>query len=101
MVEAILNRIEAAIATSTYDVMTDLAAELEAAMPGADADAALRQRAAVVARRLGAVAEGMRAAQWRLEDIRAMGRDGDRLVTYDMRGQRQDAAFGGQIGRRV
>ncbi len=103
MVEGVLDRIEAAIAQGAFDAFVDLSRQLEDAMatlPAGPPDA-VRVRAAHVARRLHAVAGGVRAAQWRLEDIRAMGRNGDRLVTYDGQGRRQDAGTGGQIARRV
>lgn len=100
----LLARIEAALDTADFAEMGRCAPLLEqavATLRGADVDLAdLRARAVRVSHRLQNAAEGVRAARWRLADIRAMGASGDRLVTYDGQGQRHDTGAGGLLTRR-
>ncbi|WP_045387744.1 hypothetical protein [Falsirhodobacter sp. alg1] len=63
--------------------------------------AALHAKAQRLSRKLAAAAEGVRAASWRLADIRAMGATGASLVTYDGQGRRADAAAQTTLSRRL
>ena len=103
-VQDLLTRIEAALAKADFAEMACCAPLLEGAIATLRRDdtdlAAIRMRALRVSRRLQSAADGVRAARWRLDDIRAMGTSGDRLVTYDGGGQRQDMGAGGLMNRR-
>jgi|GEM_PF-3576777 len=103
-VHDLLARIEAALTGADFDEMARCTPLLEGAIATLrkdDADlAAIRTRALRVSRRLQSAADGVRAARWRLDDIRAMGTSGDRLVTYDGRGQRLDSGAGTSLTRR-
>lgn len=101
----ILQRIDTALDHGDFETLATCLPQLEAAARDVPADAAalrlLRARAVRLAARLDAAAEGVRAARWRLSEIRSMGRNGDRLVTYDGQGQRQDTGAGGLLARRL
>lgn len=77
------------------DALEGIAEDMERALAAMDpADAAalagVRARAAEAASLLDAAGKGVRAARWRLAEIRAMGTDGGRLVTYDGKGRRAE-----------
>lgn len=77
------------------EALEGTAAELEQALALVDpadaaALAAIHARAAEAASLLEAAGRGVRAARWRLAEIRAMGTDGGRLVTYDGKGRRAE-----------
>lgn len=100
---ALLNRIDAALDAGNFDDLALCAPLLEEAVGTLHPDdglAALRQRALRLSSRLQSAAEGVRAARWRLADIRSMGRAGDKLVTYDGTGQKRDAGGAGLLTRR-
>lgn len=100
---ALLSRIDAALDAGDFNELATCAPLLEkaVAMLGTDDElVALRQRALRLSSRLQSAAEGVRAARWRLADIRSMGQAGDRLVTYDGTGQKRDAGGAGLLTRR-
>lgn len=55
--------------------------------------ARIRARASEVQVLLDAALRGLRAARFRVGEIRSMGADGSRLVTYDGRGQRAESGL--------
>lgn len=103
-VQDLLTRIETALTKADFAEMSRCTPLLEAAITTLRKDdtdlAAIRTRALRVSRRLQSAADGVRAARWRLDDIRAMGTSGDRLVTYDGQGQRHDSGMGTSLSRR-
>ncbi len=103
-VQALLTRIEDALDRGDFSELALAAPLLEPAIAGLRGEgadlAAMRAQAVRMSRRLRSAAEGVRAARWRLDDIRAMGTSGDRLVTYDVQGQRRDSGAGTSLTRR-
>lgn len=99
---ALLDRIDAALTEGDLEDVARCTPLLQEAVAALRADdlAEVRARAVRLSHRLQHAAEGIRAARWRLEDIRAMGAKGDRLVTYDGQGRRQDTGGSGLLARR-
>ncbi|MDB6452496.1 hypothetical protein [Falsirhodobacter sp. 20TX0035] len=100
---ALLTRIDAALDAGRFDEIAACAPLLEEAVDTLHPDddlAGLRQRAQRLSSRLQSAAEGVRAARWRLADIRSMGQAGDRLVTYDGTGRKHDSGGAGLLTRR-
>lgn len=61
--------------------------------------ARVRAKAERLSQCLEAAGKGIRAARWRVAEIGAMGRDGDRLVTYDGKGRRSEGGVAGMVQR--
>ncbi|WP_435164510.1 hypothetical protein [Falsirhodobacter sp. 1013] len=100
---ALMARIDTALDTGDFAELATCAPLLKAAADALQPDdelVALRQRALRLSSRLQSAAEGVRAARWRLADIRSMGQAGDKLVTYDGTGQKRDAGGTGLLTRR-
>ncbi|WP_128254883.1 hypothetical protein [Falsirhodobacter deserti] len=99
----LLERIGAALSAGDLETVTACTAQLEAeiALIRREDAAAVQVLARDLGPRLQAAADGVRAARWRLAEIRAMGRKGDRLVTYDGQGQRHDTGGSTSLARRV
>lgn len=96
--EAELDRLLAAVKSGDLAALSDLTLEVEAA--DAPTLARIRAKAERLALCLDAAAKGVREARWRVADIRAMGRDGESLVTYDGQGRRADLGAGRALAQR-
>ncbi|QUS35941.1 hypothetical protein [Falsirhodobacter algicola] len=104
MPDEIFDAAERALKDGDLSALAALAGPLEAATRGCGTDPAtlrrLRARSARLSRRLEAVMEGLQAARWRLQDIRAMGEGGRQLVTYDGAGRRTEQDGSARLTRR-
>lgn len=93
--ESQLDTLIADLRIGAIDRLGGAADLLEQALADTHPDAAdlarIRTRAAEAQQLLAAAAKGVRAARWRLSEIRAMGQDGGRLVTYDGKGRRAES----------
>lgn len=102
--EAMLDAALDAVRAGDFDALSGF--DPEAALPtlqGADAAALarVRRKAERLSDCLGAAGKGIRAARWRVAEIAAMGRNGDRLVTYDGKGRRAEGGGSGALTQRV